>query len=164
MYTSPRGWEAGGRGVGGPARPCICIVLRVQDIWGHVSRTFDPQMYWPSDDVPLKSTEPTRGDSYDDKSWRQMLESAFAFVKRWWDLHREHRPPTVLAELLESRVGSRKIYALILPETIKIFDYSVFEFPIWDWLIWGFESIFRGMIWGGFEFRIRFCNIFFPGF
>ena len=32
----------------------------------------------------------------------------------------------------------------VLPETMKMFDYSVFEFPFW------------GIIWGVFEFRISF--------
>ena len=40
---------------------------------------------------------------------------------------------------------------LVLPETIKMFDYSVFEFP------------FPGIIWGVYELRIYFSGRFISG-
>ena len=55
------------------------------------------------------------------------------------------------------------MYARILPETIKMFDCSVFEFPIWAWFIQGFEFIFWKLFMGVFEFRKRFCKIFVRG-
>ena len=49
----------------------------------------------------------------------------------------------------ESMIDS---YCIVLPETIKPFDYSVFEFP------------FPGTVWGAFEFPTSFSGRFISGF
>ena len=64
----------------------------------------------------------------------------------------QHRTSVDSEQPIKSQPPSRS-FSKVIPETMKIFKYSVFELPIRDWYIWG-----------GFEFRIRFCKIFFPGF